>query len=93
MKKIQYILLISLLLWLPVVTTGIDAQGRPTPGGEKGTTGSATNGGKAKPKTLKELIAEEKARKEAEKAEAAKAAGEKPTPDPSLKGRELGKRV
>ena len=47
-KQIRYILLISLILWLPLVTTGGFAQTRG--------------------KSLKELIAEEKAQKEAEKA-------------------------
>ena len=48
--------MISLILWLPEVTTGVSAQNTPK-----------------KPKTLKELIAEEKAQKEAEKAEREKA--------------------
>ena len=46
--KYFHILLISLLLWMPIASTGIDAQSRG--------------------KSLKELIAEEKAQKEAEKA-------------------------
>ena len=58
--KIQYILLIGLLLWLPMAVMDGMAQ--------------------TKGKSLKELVAEEKARKEAEKA--------KPTPSPSLKGGE-----
>ena len=41
----------------------------------------------SKPKTLKELIAEEKAQKEAEKAER-EAREKKPTPTPSLQGGE-----
>ena len=54
-----------------------------------------------KPKTLKELVAEEKARKEAEKKakeeekakEEARKRREQPTPDPSLKGGEKNQRM
>ena len=60
-RKIPYILLISLVLWLPMVAGGVYAQ--------------------TKPKTLKELVAEEKAAKEAERkareAEKAKEEAEK----------------
>ena len=53
LKKTRFILLVSLILWLPLAAGGVYAQ---------------TNaGGKTKPKTLKELIAEEKAAKEREK--------------------------
>ena len=55
-------MLISLVLWLPMVAEGIYAQ--------------------TKPKTLKELVAEEKARKEAEKKEKEK------NPTPPLPSRE-----
>ena len=57
-KNTLYILLVSLVLWLPVAAGGVYAQ--------------------TKPKTLKELVAEEKAQKAAEKQarEAEKAAKE-----------------
>ena len=73
MKKLQYIFLISLILWIPMVTTGVAYA-------------------QTKGKSLKELVAEEKARKEAEKqaqeAEKAKKAEEDAKREEARKARE-----